>query len=279
MDKKTLTTSSPELVDVIVPTYKETTRLVRAVKSAAGQSAFLKTIFVLDDGSPEETVSKIQIDLGKIAQVNFTALSHEGNPGVVRGIGLERSKAIWVAFLDADDYWEEEKLKTQVEFANSVGASMVFANAWMDSGLGGKSLFFQKNRMPRKLSTFSLLNQNYIINSSVIVKLECLEMIGGYARSEQVLAVEDYATWLRLSCICKGVGIQEPLLTYTVTDNSFSRVNADKSPISAIRDFRNWIHSSALPIQSKFYYAVLANSFIIYKTLRLLLSKAFSLRF
>jgi hypothetical protein len=97
-------------------------------------------------------------------------------------------------------------------------------------------------------------------------------MVGGYATSWEVCAVEDYATWLRLSTVSKIVGIREPLLTYSISETSFSRRTEVSSPTAAIRDFRRWLVNSNLPHLKKLLFGFMASSVLLYRESRQRLS-------
>lgn len=259
---------SAENVDVVIPTYQEISRAIRAVNSALSQTAQVSRVLVLDDGSTKEVVEDLRRELLHIQFVNIKELSHSGHPGTVRRLGVQESGADWIAFLDADDYWDNEKIARQLELANRIGAGMVYSNAWLERGGSEVAYFSPINKLPKKLTTFGLLISNYVINSSVLVRREHLLAVGGYADSPEVRAVEDYATWLRLSTICKMAGIQEPLLTYSESASSFSRVNSDVSPLVAIRDFRDWVARSNMSFLKKTNNILLASVMIWYHVLR-----------
>jgi teichuronic acid biosynthesis glycosyltransferase TuaG len=255
-------------VEVVIPTYQETRRTARAIQSVLAQGIHVSRVQVLDDGSEEDIVDELRRELSIFDCIEFHSLEHSGHPGIVRRTGVQNSRADWIAFLDADDYWDREKITRQLELANRIGAGMVYSNAWLDRGGSKVAYFSPSNKLPRKLTTFRLLISNYVINSSVLVRREHLLAVGGYADSPGVRAVEDYATWLRLSTICEIAGIQEPLLTYSASESSFSRVNSGVSPLVAIRDFRVWVARSNMPFIKRTKNVLLASLMIWYHVLR-----------
>lgn len=265
-----------ETVEVVIPTFEDPDRTLRAVQSVLAQSAPISQIHVMDDGSSAKAAEIMNGTLRLTGEISLHRLSHSGHPGHVRRQGVERVSSKWVAFLDADDYWDPDKIRLQLQVADKTGAGLVFSNSWREVG-DSKTLFFTRNTdLPIKLSTFRLLMSNAIINSSVLVKKNHLDFVGGFADSPSVRAVEDYATWLRLSVVCDLVGIREPLLTYTDSATSFSKLNHGVSPVLAIRDFRHWLIRSNVPWVRRLSTVILATLMIQYHRLYRGLSKGFA---
>ena len=97
-------------VAVIVPTYQRADLVERALLSVQRQSHPADEVVVVDDGSTDGTAERIAKRFPKIAVVR------QENRGVsaARNRGIRESTAPWVAFLDADDEWTEEKLERQL---------------------------------------------------------------------------------------------------------------------------------------------------------------------
>jgi teichuronic acid biosynthesis glycosyltransferase TuaG len=257
-----------EIVDVVMPTFEDPHRTLKAVDSALFQSKPVSNIHVLDDGSSTEAVEKMRGAFRLLKGVELHTLPHSGHPGAVRRIGVQESGADWIAFLDADDYWDSDRIYRQLELAAQSGAGLIYSNAWVEKDGKRFAYFSPIIKLPRKLNTLRLLTSNYVINSSVLVRREHLLAVGGYADTAEVRAVEDYATWLRLSTMCEMVGIQDPLLTYTQSESSFSRLHSNVHPVNAIRDFRSWVARGKMPGLMKAKYIFLASLMIGYHKLR-----------
>src|SRR3984957_2684445 len=94
-------------VSVIIPYYRASQTIARAVESALGQTVRPYEILVVDDGSPDDA---------RIATKEFgssVTLFHKPNGGAAsaRNLGIEQAQGEWIAFLDAEDYWEPGKLE------------------------------------------------------------------------------------------------------------------------------------------------------------------------
>ena len=97
-------------VSVVIPAYNSASYLAEAVESALGQTFKDLEILVVDDGSTDETQ-----ELMRRYGPPVRCLSQE-NTGVAtaRNRGIDESRGRYVAFLDADDVWQPDKLEKQL---------------------------------------------------------------------------------------------------------------------------------------------------------------------
>lgn len=99
-------------VSVIVPNFNYESYLGACISSVLAQSYTDFELLVVDDGSTDGSV--------KIAQ-GFTdprvQVIRQDNAGVsaARNRGVKSARGLWLAFLDADDMWTPDSLKTRVE--------------------------------------------------------------------------------------------------------------------------------------------------------------------
>ncbi len=91
----------------VIPLYNKREWAVRAVRSAAGQSFAPVEVLVVDDGSTDgggDVVEQLGLPLVRvIRQVN-------AGVSAARNRGIAEAKGEYVAFLDADDWWDEDFL-------------------------------------------------------------------------------------------------------------------------------------------------------------------------
>ena len=182
-------------VSVIIPTFNRLNKVKRAIESAISQSHKPLEVIVIDDGSDADMKHELKPYLSSNG-LALIELEHSGNPGYLRKVGIGAAKGEWVAFLDDDDYWHPEKLAVQLRIAQSTNVS--FISTLSGSTLSREQLFSLGNEVFKQISRRSMLRQNLVTNSSVLVRKSLLQRVGGYADSELVIGAEDYATWLRL---------------------------------------------------------------------------------
>ncbi len=101
------------LVSVIIPYFNKITTIERSVDSVINQTHTNWEIIIVDD------CSKIKLEkLAKWENYNITILYNETNlgPGPSRQRALDMSKGEYIAFLDADDWWEPEFMQISLEY-------------------------------------------------------------------------------------------------------------------------------------------------------------------
>lgn len=229
------------LVSVIIPTYERINLTLSAVGSVMKQDYDNFEVIVVDDGSTESVLSELKARLP--ANVLLLTLPHSGLPAVARNAGIEISKGEWIAFLDSDDIWYENKISCQMSVAIAENYDCVSANFDSDVSLTpSKTTNFNLTRFFLR----TMLRRNQVVNSSVIVRKTALLEVGGVPALHNVRGVEDYATWLRLVSRFKWGHIHSSLGIYTTENFEAARISSKSNPfnhIYAIVDFVGWLRS------------------------------------
>ena len=108
------------MVSVIIPTYKRSDMLPRAIASVLNQSYANIEAVVVDDNNPDTEYRKhteilmMQYEFDK--RVKYVKHSKNFNGSVARNTGIKNSDGEIVAFLDDDDTFYPEKIEKQVEY-------------------------------------------------------------------------------------------------------------------------------------------------------------------
>lgn len=104
-------------VSVVLPCFRCSATIGRAVASIAGQTQKPAEVLLVDDASGDETLSALQqLVSGYPGWAKVLALTHNQGPSAVRNAGWEAATQPYVAFLDADDSWHPEKIRIQYGF-------------------------------------------------------------------------------------------------------------------------------------------------------------------
>lgn len=106
------------LVSVIIPTYKRSEMLSRAVESVLNQSYKNIELLLVNDNDPKdrytaelkERVEKYQSD----PRFSLVLQEKHVNGAVARNIGINKARGEFIAFLDDDDWWKKDKIERQV---------------------------------------------------------------------------------------------------------------------------------------------------------------------
>jgi glycosyltransferase involved in cell wall biosynthesis len=111
MPRTLWTLSAAELVSVVIPAYNAARYLGEAIESVARQSHDRVEIIVVDDASTDDTAAVVA-RFG--TAVRYLLQPHLGD-GAARNRGVGESTGSHLAFLDADDLWEPDKLTSQLD--------------------------------------------------------------------------------------------------------------------------------------------------------------------
>ena len=203
-------------ITVVIPTYNRGRYIGEAIESALGQMWPPDEVVVVDDGSTDETGSRLA-SYGSRIRVITT-----GNHGVAaaRNAGIEAATGEWVAFLDSDDVWEAEKLAKQIEaLKNQPDAGLSFTNRRpMDED--GRPLKGHHRSMVGGQVTRALFQSTFVDTPGVVVRKALLDTLGGF--DESLAVCEDYELWLRASLYTPFVLVDEPLFRRRILTCSLS---------------------------------------------------------
>jgi len=115
------------LVSVIIPVYNYERYLGEAIESVLSQTYQHLEVIVVDDESTDRSAEVAESFAGR--GVRYCKQVHAGI-GPARNKGVELAQGDFLAFLDADDRWPEEKLELQLRaFENDRALEMVFGQA------------------------------------------------------------------------------------------------------------------------------------------------------
>ena len=182
--------NSRRCVDVVIPVFNGQETIQSALASVLAQEGnYVNKIIVVDDGSTDETSQFVQ-NLAS-PMIELVRTSNQG-VAIARNLGIEQSKALWIAFLDADDVWRAGKLQAQLAAAQEHGAGFVCGSV-SDRLVRGNGL----------ISAKILANGNFVATSSVLVKRSVLQQISPVFIPKMTFA-EDYLAWLKcLQLLCR----------------------------------------------------------------------------
>lgn len=101
------------LIDVIVAVYNGEKFIEEAITSIQKQTYSHLNILIADDGSEDQTVERVREMMKDDLRIKLLTLPHRGVSATLND-AIESSSAPYIAFLDADDLWHEDKLEKQM---------------------------------------------------------------------------------------------------------------------------------------------------------------------
>ncbi len=199
-------------VDIIIPTFNRAHTLDRALASVKKQDFQNFQLWVVDDGSTDDTQTLLKKWQKHFLTGQMHILHNESNRGVsfARNQGIMTGKAPWLAFLDSDDEWLTEKLKQQMEWIAQHPQHLLIhtEEIWIRKG----HRVNPKKKHIKKGGRIFIHNLDMcrISPSSAIVQRAFLESIGLFR--EDFPVCEDYELWLKLCSQTDAGFIKTPLI-------------------------------------------------------------------
>jgi len=215
-------------ISVVIPSYNCARYLARALDSALAQHypADRMEVVVVDDGSVDMSLELARTYAHRDRRVRVFEQANAG-PAAARNRGIENSSGELVAFLDADDTWEPEKLALQADIYRKdplvgliqCGARFVDAEGEPLHG------WVRRSKVMRGDILLDYVCDFFLITSALVVPRTCLDAVGLF--DETLRIGEDHDLFLRLLAKYHADGVDAPLLNRTVRADSLSRADFD----------------------------------------------------
>lgn len=217
-------------VSVVMPVYNGAAYIGKAIDSALGQGVDIE-VLIIDDQSTDGLPAVMEKYAGDDRVI---WIRNEENMGVARSrnYGVQQAKGGYIAFLDADDWWAEDKLKVQLAKMEKLQAVISTTGRELMTPAGspaGRTI-----PVKERITYRELLKHNSLSTSSVVVKRDVMLRYP----MEHDDSHEDYITWLKIAKEYGWVlGINAPLLKYRLSEGSKSR-NKWKSAAMTFKVYR-----------------------------------------
>jgi glycosyltransferase involved in cell wall biosynthesis len=117
------------LISVIIPNFNYARYVNQTIESVLKQTYTNLECIVVDDGSTDNSAEVINAYVNKDNRVKLIAKTN-GGLSSSRNEGIKVAKGQYIAFLDSDDLWRENKLRNQMEFFKAhPEVSIVYSNS------------------------------------------------------------------------------------------------------------------------------------------------------
>lgn len=219
--------SQKALVSIIIPTYNNADLIEVAVQSALNQTYRNIEVIVIDDGSKDNT----QEILKKYKDIIVIQQENQG-VAAARNAGIKNAKGKYIAILDADDKWMENRLELMIPLLEESNYDLLISNYFyvdeMRRILSQTPAISEEFEPPEAEYQYSKLLWEATSFAMMVAKLETIKSVGGYDETLRGEA-EDYDLWLRL--LRDGATynyIGEPLVEYMIRSGSLSKSYSKK---------------------------------------------------
>jgi glycosyltransferase involved in cell wall biosynthesis len=182
---------------IIIPVYNRLELLKTALKSINNQNFKSYEIIVIDDGSTDDLFESLHIaDFDNLVLIkNF---KNKGASGA-RNSGIEIAQGQWIAFLDSDDWWHENKLSILHNYITNYPSFGVFYSGAFSVERNSNVTPILAKEIIGDISNFLGRTNPIRAFSSLVVKKIYLNQAGNF--DELLPARQDIDLYYRLSSL------------------------------------------------------------------------------
>ncbi len=240
-DAGTLRVSEATLVSVIIPAFNAQSTLAATVQSVLDQTHTTLEIFIVDDGSRDNTAEHASRLASRDKRVRVIQ-QENGGVARARNAALTIASGEFVTWIDADDLWHPRKIERQLQVFRAAHQqiSLVYTGYRL---IDPADRILPSLRPLSDVSGFTLCQQiatNFFSNvSSIMVPIQLAQHFGGHdprLRAEGIEGAEDLLLQLRLAAIGPVGCCREALVGYRMHDANMSlgHARAARSNLRAI---------------------------------------------
>jgi glycosyltransferase involved in cell wall biosynthesis len=189
-------------ISVVIPLFNKRETIKRTINSVLFQTHNPLEIIVVNDGSNDDSPSVVQTFESPLIKI-----IHQKNSGVsaARNKGIREAKGELIAFLDADDIWKPEYLKTILKLRQKFPNAGAYATSYERVSNAGNFVLKVKNKKLPAPPWEGIIKNYFDINSSMpilctdtmVVPKIIFERIGGFL--ENIHRGEDREMWVRIA--------------------------------------------------------------------------------
>lgn len=118
---------------IIMPVYNVEKYVSQAIESVLSQSYRDFELIIVNDCSPDKSLSICESYAEKDKRIRIISLSQNGGLSNARNVGMQSMRGDYVLFLDSDDWWEPSLLETVSQVIEKTHPEMIFfgyADEW-----------------------------------------------------------------------------------------------------------------------------------------------------
>jgi glycosyltransferase involved in cell wall biosynthesis len=206
-------------VSVVIPAYNAMVYLPQTIDSVLNQTFTDFELLIINNSSSDNIIEWVS----QIPDSRITLITQE-NQGATnsRNTGILRAKGEYIAFLDADDLWDQTKLEKQVsclEQNPSVGLVYTWTHL-VDST--GKLLKFSITHQEEGYIWEKIVIQDVVGSGScAMVRATCFQQVGLFDRNVGI--ADDFDMWIRIAAVYEFAVVKECLVFYRQHQNNASK--------------------------------------------------------
>ena len=158
-----------------------------------------------------------------------------------RNLAEKKCEGEYIAFIDADDTWEKNKLEKQIKLFENKLVGVVYGNLWIYNEKSKKRKIFSKDKLIKGIIDKKILS-NYKIGIITSMIRKDLLIDNKIYFDKKYNHIGDFDLFIKLSRICEFDAVQAPVATYRIHGNNLSLKNSDRE----ISELKSWLLENKL---------------------------------
>ena len=210
--------NNDQLVSIITPVYNSENLLEQTIKSVQDQTYKNWELILVDDCSTDKSAEIINLFSKKDNRIKYFKLDKNSGAAIARNEALNKSKGKFIAYLDADDAWDQTKLEEQINFMIKHNYAFTCTSY---KKIDEYNKYLKSITIPEKIDYNTFLRNTIIQTVGVMIDAEVTGK--GLLIMPNIRRRQDAATWCQLlKAGFDCYGIPKFLAYYRVVSNSLS---------------------------------------------------------
>lgn len=210
------------LVSVIMNCYNGETYLADAIKSILLQTYNNFEVIFWDNQSHDNSASIFKSFKDK--RLKYYYAKKHTSLYEARNLALKKSRGKFIAFLDTDDIWLNDKLNSQIRQIKNKKTALVYSNYYILNQVTGLKKIAYKDKLPEGIIYKKLLKNYFLGIGTVLIKKDIF-LKGKNLFNKRFNIIGDFDFFTRLSKNNYFSCLQRPLSIYRIHKESFSNKN------------------------------------------------------
>lgn len=235
------------LVSVIMNCHNGETYLKESINSILSQSYKNFEVIFWDNRSTDNSANIFKSFNDKRLKYyysnRFTTLYE------ARNHAIKKSNGKFIAFLDADDLWNKDKLYLQIKKFKKKDVGLVYTNYYsLNQNTGIKRLAYKK-KLPEGI-VFNELLKDYFIGINTVIVRRSIMLREKKIFNKRFNIIGDFDLFMRLSKNIHFASINKPIAVYRIHNKNFSKNNYKMY----ISELKFWLNQQKLISKYNFFY-------------------------
>jgi len=186
------------IVSIIMPSYNSGVHIAKSIESVISQTFKNWELIICDDNSNDDSLDIANRFSHKDARIKVLKNKHKKGAAGARNTCLSVASGRYIAFLDSDDLWNENKLELQIKFMQDNSFPFTFT---YHEVINEQDEYQKLYKAPRKVNLKIMRLANFVPCLTVVYDSKIL----GKVSQPEIKKRNDFALWLKILSLNKGL--------------------------------------------------------------------------